>query len=186
MQGSLEQPPILIRASRWKAALVIVVSAGFMAIGVMMLVDWRPEPAWHSQVVLAVFGFGLIIGLGSVLWPSSLEISPAGLALRVLFRRRRWRWNEIGNFRVIRIERTGMVGFDVADGQGGASRLKRLNSYLVGVDGALPAGWPVPAESLATLLNEARARWLPVSAMAPTAPPASRTPRRRDPPPIVR
>jgi len=185
MRGSLEQPPIVIRASRWKATLVAVVCTGFVLLGVMMLLG-RPNEPWQALFVVAVFGLGLIIAAASFIWPARLEVSKAGIDLRVLFRRRRWSWAEIGNFRTIAIDRTRMVAFDLRPEAGRASVMGRLSRSMAVVDGGLPTGWPMPAEALADLLNEARARWLSSGATFPAkAPPSSRRPTPRDPPPIV-
>lgn len=159
MKGSLDEPPIVIRGSRWKAALLTFGAALFVVIGSRMVRD--PDGAARDQMFgwagILFFGFCAVAGAWQVFRPTQLEISPRGLSITTPFRPKVYpRWADIGPFRVWSHRGAKMVVFDAVS-EGGL--LESVNSDLSGSNQALGGAWAIAPEDLARLLNEAKARW---------------------------
>ena len=178
MQGSLEQPPIVIRGSRGRALMVTLICAGFVAIGAAYVSGPKGfDPTMGFAMIF--FGLGLLVGLCMLVAPARLEIGPGGIAESVLWRTRRMSWNEAYNFRPVAMGMSNkFIGFDylVPPPKGGG--LRQLNAALVGAQGALQAGWEIDSVAVANLLNQARERWLhaPAAGFAPVTAPITPPP----------
>jgi uncharacterized membrane protein YhaH (DUF805 family) len=175
MQGSLDQPPIVVRGSRARAIWLVIGSAIFVAIGVFL---WSPtQSAVMRWSCIGFFGLCGALGLAILIVPSRLEVGPSGLTQTVLWRTGRFTWTDVYNFRPAIIGLTNKtVGFDYLTPRPRRTALKSLNAGLAGVQGSLQPGWEVAPEALASLLNEARERWL-VGAEIATQPLPAPTPR---------
>jgi hypothetical protein len=92
MQGSLDQPPVVIRISRIGSLI------GFVLCAVMM----------HFRIYL--FGIGLLYFGWQLLDPNTITLAPEGLGWRTSFGRRHWAWNQISNIRALP---WGQFGWDV-------------------------------------------------------------------------
>ncbi len=159
MQGSFDNPPIVIRSSKWKTALLLAVCVGFVAIGIFMLGGAIPGVIWSAYLGVALFGCGIPLFGWQLLRPDSLELSPAGIVWRSVFKTMSWKWQDVGNFRAYRVFFSRQVGFDFSASYSGQTRLRATNKSLAGVEGALTGNWEIGPVELAKLLNEARARW---------------------------
>ncbi len=166
MQGSLDQPPIVLQAKTSRAIVLVAISAGFVAIGLFV---WPPsESSIMRLFCIAFFGLCGLVGLGTLIVPSRLEIGPSGLTQRVLWRATRLGWTDVYNFRPAIIGLANKtVGFDYLTARPKRAALRRLNSAIAGVQGALQPGWELAPQALADLLNGAREHWLAVAGSAP-------------------
>ncbi len=147
---------IVIRQARWKAALLTAAGAGFAVLGLLM----RREPGFTGVVgwfCAAFFGLGAAVGAAQLAWPGRLVVSPEGLTLQMLWRKRVWPWSAVDAFGVWRAKSTTLVVFEDASARTGA--LTRMNRALGASSGSLPPGWRVKPEALALLLAQAKARW---------------------------
>ena len=59
----------------------------------------------------------------------------------------------------MRIQFNQMVGWTYSAAFSGSRRLRGINTALAGVEAALPDSYGVPAEQLATLMNQLRAKY---------------------------
>jgi hypothetical protein len=145
MQGSLESPPIVVRADRKMALLHLAALAVFAAIlSPVARTDWRHNPlAW---TILIIFGVLALASLWELIWPGRLVISRDGIEERDLWWRRRWSWSEARYFKPASNRFFRFVGFD----HRGPPRR--------GIDD-INQDWELPPPALADLLNQARARW---------------------------
>ena len=165
MQGSLDDPPIVIRSSRWKAALFLLIAAGFVAIGIWMLTDPKASH-WMAWLGIAFFGLGIpIFGL-RVIRPDRLTLAPDGIIWRSVLRTSRWQWTDLHGFRPY--SPTGgasqHVGFELTNShQRRDGGIRGAAKALTGVEGSFGDGWELSAAELADLLNRARTRWAEVS-----------------------
>jgi len=186
MKGSLDRPPIVLTSLRWKSALRIVGCLGFVGLGAWLMTLGEDGPFIAGLASVACFGFFLVMSLVQLVRPSTLTIGPAGVTHAGPFRTTAYRWRDIDNIRLIRINRSQLVAFDLTESYEGSEAMTALSRQLAGVDCGLPTGWSIGPTDLARLLNEARGRWLNSGASFPATEPASRrTPPRRDQPPIV-
>lgn len=164
MQGSLDQPPIVLQASR-KRGVPILILGLLMTFGGALLAAAPGSPV-AGYVLFAlglIFVFLALLGLGA---PAQLLIDPSGVKLKGALRTRSFSWDQAANFRVVRVRKTEFLGFDQPGLAGGRSLLRDLGMAVTAAnvsapyDALLPGGWSIgPAESVAELLNQARARW---------------------------
>lgn len=167
MQGSLDRPPIIVRGTRWRGALALVGSAALVAAILLAIANGVATKTLYAS--LAFFGLLSVLGLWLVISPARLEIGPDGLRQTQLWRRRRYAWSEVHDFRPATIGLYNKsVGFDFLVDRPRRERFRRLSAAIVGVQGALQPGWEVDPHALANLLNQARERWLEPHAAAVT------------------
>jgi hypothetical protein len=161
MQGSLDAPPIVIRSSRGNSALMLAISAVFVAIGAFMLRD-PEQSAAISWLIIIVFAAGIPFFGWRLIRPDILTLSPDGVIWRGALRTVHWKWGDAQNFRPYSPAGKTIskhVGFDFTD-NARASRLRHATKAMTGVEGSLGGGWELSAAELAELLNTARARWV--------------------------
>jgi uncharacterized membrane protein YhaH (DUF805 family) len=172
MQGSLDQPPIVVRATRARAIWLVIGSAIFVAIGIFL---WSPTDSAVARLFcIGFFGLCGIIGLGILIAPPRLEIGPSGLTQTALWRTNKFAWTDVHNFRPTIIGLTNkVVGFDYLTTRQKGAALRGLNTALAGVQGSLQPGWEIAPQALANLLNDARERWLGAAKDTPQLAPAA-------------
>ncbi len=172
MRGSLDEPPVVLRGPRWQwrrlRALAIIV----VALGVLFNrgAGRYAVPSW------VVIGYGLLATLAVaanllvLAFPPTVEIGPAGLLRKALWRRRRWAWEDFADFRPVQYANVEWVGFQRSAVAKPLSLLQQVNGRLTGADGVLFPGYEIGAAALSDLLNAARRRWARLEAGAATAP----------------
>lgn len=163
MQGSLDQPPILLKAGRKNGAAALVLGLVMTGGGAMMIASSKASGG------VFVFALGLVfffIGLTATLSPAQLAISPGGLELRGALRTRRFPWDEVAAFRPVRLRRAQLIGFDRTGTKARSSLFRDLAMAFTtanvssAYDAVIPGKWSqASAETVADLLNDARARW---------------------------
>jgi hypothetical protein len=161
VQGSLDQPPIVIWASKGFTLLMLLIAIVFVAIGIMVLRDPKEDHTW-AYVGIILFGAGIPIFVLRLVRPDELILGPEGITWRGIFRTARFQWSDVQNFRPYSpAPKTASkhVGFDFTDSMRGG-QLRHAAKALVGVEGSLGGGWELSAAKLAELLNQARARWV--------------------------
>jgi uncharacterized membrane protein YhaH (DUF805 family) len=175
VKGSLDEPPILVTANRARAVWLVAGSAVLLTFGALGVSSGVNAATLFSMALFGLFG---AMGLWMLIAPSQLEIGPAGLKQRVLWRTSRYAWTDIYDFRPTTVglfRKT--VGFDFLKPNPGRDGLRKFNSAMTGVQAVLQSGWELDPGALAALLNQARERWIgdqanPASAVAYTAPSA--------------
>lgn len=157
MQGSLDSPPIVIRASRSYASIGFAVCSALLTI----LFLRRFRAAAHLEVndyLWAVsLTFGFLLFASQLIKPSYLKLEPDGLTWSGPLKSRFWAWKDIGNFRD---RGFGAVGCDLFANDSNFVWLRPFNRAAGGSDGAIGLGWEGGAAAVAVVLNDARARWL--------------------------
>jgi hypothetical protein len=164
MRGNLDNPPVVVRTSRWKALWGLLGSIFFVGAAIAILRDpAKQSHFWIAYAGAAFFGLGIPIFIALLLRPHTLEIGPSGLVWRNLFRTESFRWRDVRDFRPYRPSAkviTPAIGFDFADDYKPQQRRFRwVVRQCTGVAGSLGSGWELNAAELANLLNAARARW---------------------------
>lgn len=161
MQGSLGQPPIVIRSSRATAALMLSIVAGFVAIGLMMAQD-PEESAVIGYLMAGAFSLGIPVFAWRLVRPDTMTLTPDGISWQNMFRTDRWEWSEVQDFHAYKptsrtiAKHVGFVftnrGRDGAPGDAAEESTEATGSF--------GTGWELSAADLADLLNNARGLWL--------------------------
>jgi hypothetical protein len=149
MQGSLDDPPIIIEISRAKILVVPFIAA---AIGLI-------PAGMRASMALSIFTglFFLVMGLGYSIWqlfrPSKLILSPNGLTWGDGSRGRVWQWRDFESFHV-----RPFLGINVPACRFSSSYNGPLRN-IAGGQGMFLAAWEMAGGDVVALLNAARERW---------------------------
>jgi hypothetical protein len=170
MPESASQEVLRPRKATW--ALVLLISAAFVAIGVLVLRDPKvaADRAWAYGGVI-FFGLCTLVSLLQFLPGSSfLLLAPEGLRVRTMWRTTSYRWADIERFGVAEFttshgpfrQRHRLIGFDYVASYPrgrGTQALMNLNRNLTGFEAALPDNYGRSHSELAAYLNTLRARY---------------------------
>jgi hypothetical protein len=159
VQGSLDNPPVIVVTARWKILLLLFVAAFF---------SWMLfSIARHQHLNRLYFGavlFGLCVPV--MLWhicvPARLEISPSGITWFNGRKTVEYVWTDFADFRAYRPSSRAIskyVGYELIPQSPKRSRMTAVAHALAGVDGGFDGQWEMSADDLVTLLNQARAKW---------------------------
>jgi len=188
LKGSLDAPPIVLRAGPIRGAALAVIGIGLGLLLLSLAVGFHID---DPSIAVGVLILSLIGALGVVMLvrPTTLTIDRDGLTLRVLGRTRRYAWVDVHDFRAMRIGLVSkLVGFSFVNQAARGATTRQFNAAMTGVEATLSPGLEMKCEALADLLNEARERWLygaapgtagaaGMVAAAPPAPSAGQRPR---------
>jgi len=156
MRGSLEAPPIIVRGSRLKTASSLVLLGLAVAFLVRRLrEDWADDQ--HALVFIILGGAIVTLLIVDLIRPARLVLDWRGLTQSRLWGRRRWSWDEIGDFRVAPRGVGRCIAFDFPGGRGDGG-LAAQDAPL-GADAFLAGGWELAPHRLASLLNQAKQHW---------------------------
>jgi len=164
----------VLRPSKRTWILVLLISAAFVAIGVLILRGPLSSSdrswAWASS---AFFGLGIVISIAQLVPGSSfLRLTPTGITIRTMWRSTFYRWSDIERFGVTRRVPGGhqhMVGMDFAAEYPAGDKARGLmsvNRQVLGFDGALPDNYGWDHAELAEHLNRLRAQYVATRAEA--------------------
>jgi hypothetical protein len=158
VQGSLDQPPIVVRSSQLQSFVLLVISMVFFLAGVLI-----PPKTAGGYLWIAFSGLGVLLFAWRCARPDILIVAPDGVTSRIAFRTKHWQWSDLQNFRPYSPAGRTLskhLGFDFTDSYWGQSRrLRHTVKAITGVEGTLGGGWELSAACLADLLNKARIRW---------------------------
>lgn len=143
-----------ISVSRWKIALYLAISLGFVAIALLM-VQHPDEEVWKAQLGLGFFGLCSLIFAWLLIRPQRLVLDSQGFTLEggLVRNPKKVYWRDIDEFLVYRLPRAGkMIGYNYKPGVRQDSALARITRKF-GADAALPKGWPMSPEKMVAELN---------------------------------
>jgi hypothetical protein len=146
------QSELVLRPSKGKMVLLLLVSLAFVAIGIAAL----GRSDWGVGLSCTIFfGFGVVV-FAYQLSPgaSYLKLTTTGFVVRSLFRPSPLiLWNEVSNFRVASLPPLGkrMVVYDSINPA--RPGLAQLNRDLIGASNGLPDNYGLKYQELADLMN---------------------------------
>ena len=144
----------ILRPSRWKTGLALLVSLVFVAIGVLLM-----DGSWEAWLATAFFGLCSATFVVTMLPGASyLRLHQDGFEMRTLFRTTHFKWSDIGNIGVTSVNLNRMVAFDFAERYRGQHRARAVARGLTGWEGALPNTYGMSARDLAALMTAYRDR----------------------------
>ena len=160
MQGSLDNPPIVITMSRGKMVLLLLIAMMF-TIGGGLMIAHKPDDL-TGYLCAGFFGLGIPVFIWRFLSPPRLEISPRGISWFTGHKTLEYAWKDFAGFRAYRPSSRNLskyVGFEYARDSAKRGKMTAVAHALAGVDGGLGGQWEMPAEKLVDLLNQAKQRW---------------------------
>ena len=145
---------LVLRPSRWKTSLPLLVSVGFVAIGFLVM-----DGSWMAWLSLAFFGVGSLVLIVTMLpGASHLRLHADGFEMRTMFKTSHMKWSDIGEIGVTSVNLNRMVAFNFAEPYRSQHRAVLVSHTLTGWDGALPDTYGMSARELAALMIEYRDR----------------------------
>src|ERR1700678_5300 len=112
MQGSLDQPPIIVNSSAQKSC-ALMVGCGLAAAYCWFDLSLSAS-ATRAAGGLVAFGLGVLYYAWLFLSPNVLTLSQDGLILQTHWRSARWSWDQVSHFRAIRVHIASWhIGFDL-------------------------------------------------------------------------
>ncbi|MDE2500029.1 MAG: hypothetical protein KGL56_07535 [Alphaproteobacteria bacterium] len=164
MQGSLEQPPVIVTQDRLKLALLILLFAGLTVM--LGLGAWISS--FLRSAVWAYLGLSFLAPLAlacavaaaasgwSFLHPGSITLDPEGLTYRAYWYVRRHRWRDIAEFVVFApSSRTRTPGCIFVEGYTG----HQIGRGIAGRHASFGHGWEIGAADMVELLKAAKETW---------------------------
>lgn len=144
-----------LHPSRRKHIFLAVISGAFVSIPI-----WVPDAPASLWWGAAFFGLCLIVFLAQMVpGVSNLRLTSEGFIVRTLLRNAPLvRWSEVSPFGVTGSFRK-MVVYDSQVDRAQSPALAKASTFLVGASSGLPDTYGMPAEALATLMNEWRDRY---------------------------
>ena len=166
MQGSLDQPPIVIHGSRWKTAVIGCIALGFTAAATAIL--WSDEvkgDVFDRAMLQFAFLFfaGLsLVSLCRLIWPNRLTLGAGGFDCDITWlpgfkQSYGYSWGDIAELRAGRMRGFAVVQYKLTKKtkpRGSQMRLRPLR-----IDNQLLPGWEISAAKLVELMQQARQRW---------------------------
>ena len=108
-------------------------------------------------MIFTVFALAAVAGLWLGTWPGKrgLLVTADSFTVFGILPPRRFRWDDVRDFRVIKIQRTAFVAFDVSD-RLKTGRLRRTGQTTIGADHLLPNTLRMEPARLAALMESHR------------------------------
>jgi hypothetical protein len=149
--------PVVLRPSRRKWLLVLLCCAGFVAIGVWMVLQGQSW-GWFEVIF---FGIGATASWALLLpGAAGLRLDANGFEVVQYFRRYRTSWPNASSFVPVKIPPANVlfVGYDDASIKDGS--IAEMNRSIAGRDAVIPDTFGLSADDLASLMTRWRARAL--------------------------
>jgi hypothetical protein len=169
----MDDEVIVLTGNKSRAVLLLLGSAAFVAIGVVMVANGN-ELGWWGVIF---FGLCLLVSL-YMLTPNAvrLQIDKNGVEMKTFFKPMKLEWGDVNRFYVdyIRtgLSKTKVIGIEFSESYRKLRAGRQFSSALTGMEGALPDHFNRPAEEVCELLNESKRRWgrVPDGGARPTPP----------------
>jgi hypothetical protein len=157
---------LVIRQRRSKLAVLGLLGVGFVALGIWFIVD--PTSAGASRypagavealgwISTLFFGFALAAVVFSFFRPTTISLSPEGLAIKTVFTAWTRPWKALSNFRIWRYRGNRLIVFD--DDSPRRPRLAKFNTAISGATSGLPNMLSEDPEQVLAQLIAAKERW---------------------------
>jgi hypothetical protein len=149
---------LVFEGNRGKAALLLLVSLGFVAIGAF-LVAKGDRDGWWPLLFFSLCALSAVY----MLLPGTirLQVGPAGIEMKTLFKPMKLRWEDVESFHVARLStsNTKLIGIRYAPSYQAMRTARAASAAITGMEGALPNHFDRPAEELCRILNECKRKW---------------------------
>ena len=157
----------VLRQSRKKAALSILGSAAFVAIGILIVTGrmsgsgrYSPEFALLMGWVCVIF-FGLtgVLAIRGLIKPTEVILSPEGFKVLGLREKALVRWADVQNFFICQVQRTRIVCYERRGEPTDFQRAMGMNRTGQWGDGQIPAHLELHPDKVLELLEDWRRRY---------------------------
>lgn len=144
--------PLVIRGARWKGVLALLGAMAFVGLGAWLTRSGDPAAKVAGWVGVLFFGLCGVLGAGLLVRPAELRLHEDRFELTSSFRTHEVAWRDVDTFVLWTHRGVQLVGWRCRPGRQPQGLLAELNRGL-GLDGALPSGWPMKPEALLHLLQ---------------------------------
>ncbi len=149
VEGSLDDPPIVLRQDRMKLVALCLIFAVLAAL-MFCIEPWEPPIARFFLPTL--LGAGALLFAWCAIFRATLTLDASGLVWRTGFRTVKYEWQDFTGFFVDFFNWQKYVGIEFS------TRYKKYRPGRLNT-GYLGSFWELPAQKIVDVLNEARTRW---------------------------
>ena len=156
MQGTLDNPPIIIEQDKAKISGLLLGCMVFFVMVALLVWSGAGRSVVWGYILIAIFG-SLTLGLAVQLArPGRLIIDRDGVSCRLLLGTTRYSWEDIASF--VTYSRN-MFSREPAVLLAEGSKLYPISRRFTGGLSPLGGAWEFSASEIVDMLNEARKRW---------------------------
>ena len=161
------QKELVYPASRKKALLLLAGCIAFFALGIFML---KKDPL-EGWLVTIASGVGIPLSILMLFSGRAyLKLTADGFELASpLYKTKLTRWSDVDGFRIRQMRNVKMIAVVYRPGYKEQKMLRKVNSVLTGMEGAIPNSYAVSQEALLATLNEWHARFAKKRSPSPSA-----------------
>jgi hypothetical protein len=158
---------LILRPNRIRYAKLLIQAGLYVAVGLFIVKHHQREAAMPITLfvgwsVIVFFGLaGILVCVNFVPGSAYLKLDQKGFTICSAFRPHSFRWYEVDSFevgRLLRVMGRKAVGVNFSKLHQGQESLRKFNSKIAGYEGILADDYGMPAEKLASTLNEWRRR----------------------------
>ncbi len=148
---------LTFRSSRARGFLVLVLSCGFVALGVWLITEGELLYGWLST---GFFALGIPVSLFMMLSPNSLylRLDREGFEMGSFIKKVRVKWSDVQGFEMRRMHHNNMIAIIYAPQYDEQKIGRAVASTLSGMEGAIANNYDAPLDEILRTLNEWRAR----------------------------
>jgi hypothetical protein len=144
---------LTFRASRSKGLLILMVSCGFVALGVWLISEGEQLYGWLSA---GFFALGIPASLFMLLSPNSLylRLDREGFEMGSFIKKVRVRWTDVQGFEMRRMHHNNMIAIIYAQHYEDQKIGRAVASTLSGMEGAIANNYDRPLDEILRTLDE--------------------------------
>lgn len=149
-------PEKIIKGSRKKALVLLLLSIAFLAAGIWMI-GVNPLLGWVSTLF---FGLGIPASL-VMMRPGTtyLRLDPTGFEMVAMSRRHKLEWTDVSGFELVRLHGNKMIAIEFSPDYSRQIAGRAVAAALSGIEAAIPDHYEVPIEEVLHMLLDWRRKY---------------------------
>jgi hypothetical protein len=149
---------LTFRASRSRGLLILILSCGFVALGLWLISEGKEVIGWLST---GFFALGIPVSIFMMLSPNSmyLRLDHEGFEMGSFIKKVRIKWTDVAGFEIRRLHHNNMIEIIYAPHYDGQHVGRAVASTLSGMEGAIANNYDASLDDILNTLKEWQARY---------------------------
>jgi len=149
---------LMFRASRSKGLLILLLSCGFVTLGVWLISAGELLYGWLSA---GFFALGIPVSLFMIFSPSSmyLRLDHEGFEMGSFVKKYRIKWSEVAGFEMRSMHHNKMIAIIYAPSYEKQKIGRAVSSTISGMEGGIANSYDAPLDEILVTLEEWRERY---------------------------
>jgi len=146
----------ILYPNKFKSILWLLVTLVFTVGGIFMILDGE-NMGW---LVVSFFGLGIPVFILNLLPKAAyLKLDTDGFETCTMFKKTRYRWEDVHSFTTGRIHSNKMVMYNFSEKFQKQKTMRKISSGLAGSEAALQDTYGLKATELAALMNDYKQKY---------------------------